>query len=284
MAINLSVLSNAQTAAAALSNLILVNPQKTVGYQPQPSVASDSSSVPDPAFIFHYEGENTVSLESDITDHFVEDNTAIQDQIALRPELVSVHGFIGELSDVAPPLLQPLLTAANKLTIISAYTPALSATAIIAYNVAFQAYQTASLAISSSVAAWASITNTGGESVVSSGGIQLFPYQTKQQVAFQKFYGYWRNRTLFTIQTPWAIFENMAIKSVRAIQNEDNDDITDFELTFKMIRFASSQVTVLTGDGRFNNQGASTTNIGSQTPQPSLGLDTALSNQFGGLL
>src|SRR5271170_7629799 len=118
-------LSTATTGITALSNLIVVSPQSTTGYQPQnPPSASGviSTAQQPPAILFHYEGEQTVALESDITDHYIEDNTAIQDQIALKPVMITTHGFIGELNDVPPSFLSLLQSASQKLTTISAYT------------------------------------------------------------------------------------------------------------------------------------------------------------------
>lgn len=275
MAIDLSILSVATTTATALSNLILVNPQDNVGIQPQAdSIGLQTEQLQVPKFLFNYEGENTVLLESDITDHFVEDNTAIQDQIALRPEIITTHGFIAELNDIGPEILAPLKLAADKLTVIDAYTPVISATAILAYNEAVQLYAVAQLAKNSAVNAW---------QTVSTGAVPAT--QNKQQLAFQQFYGYWQNRTLFTVQTPWAIFRNMAIKSLRAIQDADTRVITDFEISFKMMRFAQTIVTSNTQNqfqGRAKSQAASLVDNGTSTPVASLGLNTELSSAFTG--
>ena len=48
-------------------------------------------------FIFDIDGTVTHQLESDITDHYVEDNTAVQDHIALRPEKITLKNYQGEL-------------------------------------------------------------------------------------------------------------------------------------------------------------------------------------------
>lgn len=264
-------LSTVTTSATALSNLILVSPQATIGYQPQnaPSKSGQVAQQP-PAILFHYEGEQSVTLESDITDNYVEDNTAINDQIALRPEMVTTQGFIGELNDIAPRVLEPLKIISEKLTIIGAYTPSLSATAILAYNEAAFIYSIGKNALNSAVAAWSSISGSGGESVINGNGIITQSNQNKQQVAFQQFYGYWKNRTLFTVQTPWAVFQNMAIKSLRAVQDAETNVITDVEVTFKIMRFAStiSQSTPISlrFEGRSAFQASSLTNLGTSTP------------------
>jgi hypothetical protein len=278
---NLSALVPLTTAATALSNLILVSPQSVVGYQPQnppSSLGQPSTAQQPPAFLFNYEGEQSVTIESDITDHFVENNTAIQDQIALRPEIVTTHGFIGELTNIAPPALAAVKAIADKLVVVGAFTPVLSATALLAYAQAFQAYQVAINARDAAVSAFSSLTNTGnGQSVVGSNGLVTQPNQNKQQIAFQQFYGYWRNRTLFTVQTPWAVFLNMAIRSLRAIQGEDTRVITDFEISFKMIRTAQTVTVPIIRQNRLNSQSAGPTNLGTSTPVPSISLSTGLS-------
>lgn len=261
MAVNLSALSSITTTATAISNLILVTPNLNLGYQPQQKIFPDGSvSQQDPAILFDYEGEQTGTFESDITDHYVEDNTSIQDQIALRPEIITTRGYIGELNDIAPPLLQSLQAAANKLTVVNAYIPALSTTALLAYNTAFQAYQLASLAGSAGTAAWGAISGNGAQT------------QTKQQAAFTKFYGYYRNRTLFTIQTPWAIFQNMAIKTLRPVQDAETRMITEFQVEFKMMRFAETISTnglSLQFQGRAANQASLGVHTGASTGTPS---------------
>lgn len=265
---NLSALSANQTKAIALSNLILISPTTVVGYQPQNPPNADgtqSTKAQPPAFLFDYEGEQVLTLESDITDHYVENNTAIQDQIALRPEMFVTHGFVGELNDVTPFALKPLKFAADRLTSITAYEPQLSTTALLAYALAFQAYQTAANLINTAVSAWDSLL--GNEN------------QTKQQIAYQKFYGYWKDRTLFTIQTPWCVFQNMAIKSLRAIQDAETDKVTDFELTFKMIRTASTFITSgsdVSVSGRLGAQSSNLTDLGTSSPVQSTSLGSGL--------
>jgi hypothetical protein len=278
MALQLSSVSTITTTATGLGNLLLVSPQNTIGYQPQNAAIAPGNKAPDsqpPAILFHYEGEQTATIESDITDHYVEDNTAVQDQISLKPEIITTHGFIGELNDVVPTILQPLYVLANKLAVISAYTPALSVTALEAYNEAFLLYQTAANVGSSAISTYNSLSGGGGENVIDSNGTddtfsastgQVANSQNKQQTYFQQFYGYWRARTLFTVQTPWAVFENMAIMRLRAIQDAETNMITDFEITFKMIRSAST-ISSLSGlyAGRFQQQAADPTDVGIQT-------------------
>ena len=282
---NLSQLSSITSSIQAISNLIIVSPQSTVGYQPLNPVLPNGlpSTAPIPSnFVFHYEGENTATMESDITDHYVEDNFAVQDNISLKPEIVTTAGFIGELNDVPDAFLAPLQLAAQKLTAIGGYTPQLSTTALIAYSEAQFLEQTALNAVNSITSTVSAISNvfTGGngQTVIGATGSTEGSNLNRQQAAFNKFYSYWRERTLFNVQTPWAVFQNMAILRLRAVQDAETNTISTFEVTFKMIRVASTQTLISSVstsflDGRLQSQGSSLTNTGTSatTPGPSLG-------------
>lgn len=293
---DLSALSNATTTAATLSNLVLVSPQKVKGYQPNLTSFVGPLQSPPPALLFHYEAENQLELTSDVTDHYVEDNTAIQDQVALKPEIITVRGYVGELNNVAPYGLQTFKAIADKLTGIAGYTPGLSVTALVAYNTAFSLYQTAALAANSAVSTWNTLSNigggnAGGENVIGSDGLgSAFNAQTgvvgnsqnQQQTALQQFYGYWRQRALFTVQTPWAVLQNMVIQSLKAVQDADTNVISEFLVTFKMIRMASTAFAPNTGDqGRRQAQTAGTTDLGTSTPTNSASLSTAVTKMGG---
>ncbi len=249
-------------------NIALVTPQLNVGYQPISGQGVEGTSeLPNPpAFLFDYEGENGVHLQSEITDHYIEDLTAIQDHWALRPPKVTVHGFIGELTDLLPiPVLGPLVQTVSKLLIIDDFSPAFSASALIALNDAASLYTTAKTTVDTAVSAFDALAN-GGQ-----------PSQTKQQVAFQKLYGYWNQRLLWTIQTPWMIFKNMALEEVRPIQEPETKMVTDYFLTFKAIRTA----TVISGatpaiQGRAAQQSKGLTDLGTSTPVNSIPLSQGL--------
>lgn len=291
--IDVSSLTDQATKATGLDGIVLVTPQKTKGYQPQnvPSWEINRRALPR-ALVFNYEGENVADLQSDITDHFIENNSAIQDQIAIKPVMYRVTGFVGELNDVAPAALTPLKIAAEKLTVIGAYVPQVSATAILAYNAAFAAYQIAQTGIDLAASAWATINGSNGTTVIngSTSGTDngeltnQLPNQTKQQIYFQQFYAYWKRRTLFTIQTPWAIFQDMAIVSLNAVQDAETDKISTFTINFKQLRFASTVVRDQqlydsnNFQGRLLNQGSTPVNRGTSILTPS---SASFGTEFG---
>lgn len=256
MAINLSVLADLQTKATGLSNLVLVNPQDNKGITAQ-------LATPD-KFLFDFEGEQVVELKTETTDHYIENNSAIQDHIAIKPVRIMTTGFVAELNDIAPADLNPaVLFLQEKLTVIAAYTPSLTTTALLAYNAAFQAYQVAALA-KSAVQSW------GGST------------QNKQQKAFQKFSAYLNQRVLFIVQTPWAVYQNMVIESIRAVQSEDTRTVSDFAVTFKQLNFIVSQKgQVQAGESRFFSQADGTVTIGENKPDPSIPSQEKVISEFG---
>lgn len=275
MSMNLETLSQATLTATTLGNLILVSPQKQLGIKP---TQQGKMSLNVPSFLFHIKGEEQVNLKSDITDHFVEDNTAINDHVTLRPEIVTCQGFIGELNNVTPEILVALRVAADKLTLVNAFTPALSITALRAYNLAEQLARITANSVEAGVASWNSISNsklgtTKGQlnEIGSTGLVTDNGNQTKQQQAFQQLYGYWKKRVLFKVQTPWAIFNNMIIEDMTAIQDEETDMITDFKIQFKIMRFAETQ-SGPPSQGRFANQSSQEVNLGVGSTSPSKSL------------
>lgn len=288
-----NIVAGVTSGITAVSNLLLVSPQQVKGYQPQNQDANDLKGLP-PALLFNYEGEQSAISRADITDHFSEENISLQDQIALKPVIITTNGFIGELNNVAPVGLQTLQALANKMTFISAYTPIISETALIAYNEAAFLYATTVNAAKSLVNTFSFLNNQGGLNVIGSNGLQnpistgFFQTQTQQQIYYQQFYFYQQTRRLFTVQTPWAIFQNMAIESLRSIQDAETDMVTDFELTFKQMRFASTSFedpTVIisdNADGRTSNQADPLVRNGPQNMTPDA--TTTLSGQVGAIV
>ncbi len=256
-------ISQVASALGSLVNVVLVSPSQNQGLKAQQSTIN-INGVPttitpsDDNFLFNFEGEQKFTAKSDITDHFAEDNNSLQDQIALPPPMYTTQGFICELTDIPPSLLAPLKKAANTLTTIDAFVPALSVSALIAYNQAFQAAQVTLSLISSVNNTIGTISNfLGGNGSTTQVGSGIFgPVQNKQQVAFQKLYNYYVNRTLFTVQTPWCIFKNMAIDTLAAVQSGENQQVTDFQITFKAMRFAQNLFADVVSGFNSNTRGA----------------------------
>ncbi len=186
-------------------------------------------------FLFNIVGDEDIELRSDITDHFTEANTPVQDNIALLPEIVTVRGIVAELAQVAPvsPAIAPLEdTLLPNPNMVPQLTPGAAQTAVLSAET--KTRQDAALTDGQSL--YGVYERTFGQN----------PDQTRQTNAFLYFYSLWQSRELFTVETPWGFFTNMAIEVFRSEQPEDTKYKTDFTITFKKIRIAQS-VTVNLG-------------------------------------
>lgn len=272
--IDLSSLGAATNAAQTLGNVVLATPVPDNQYTPLPMTASPETSASTndlKPMLFHIEGQNEVRRRADITDHYIEDNTAIQDHVALQPARIRVSGFIAELNNVPSQLLAQLQTVATKLQVLTAYAPGLSVAAQIAYNEAFRANAAANLVATAAVSKW---------------NWQTTQAQNKQQAAFLKWEGYYAERRLFKVQTPWRIYPLCAIEDLVAIQDDSTNMVTNFEVIFKEIRYAKTRSVSFsqTGQGRFNEQLGPAIDSGTQTPPSSKSLADSLIPAFGGNL
>lgn len=310
-------------------------------------------------FLFDIPGDEWVELNSQITDHYTELNTSIQDNIALEPERVTLRGVVAELTNSAPvneptspvtdplpdnvPLTPPLTEGSTSSILSSAGIANLIKTGISSAALgvlARKAPGVASLAkafgpqiiagaqgriasaVTSAVRTLQSPTNAAAlqvsgvklpnpaqvavgviKSVVpkfagsvinalktlgnpnsqqliggtvaqasaatntSNSLLQVYeakqptpPRATRQSSAFLYFYALWKGRQLCSVETPWGIWANMAIASIRAEQAEGSKYATEFTVVFKKVRIAET-VTVQLGQlaGRNAFQSAAST-------------------------
>lgn len=182
-------------------------------------------------FLLDVVDDDGSELESDITDNYTEDNTAIQDHIALRPEVVTVTGSVAELV-MANPLAKSPSEVVNPLPLIPGLQPPLAPGA----EATQKAKEAERLSVQTTVAASESLYGYYLDNLPQQ------PNQTKQSLVYGYLYQLWRGRQRFSVETPWGFFTNMAILSLSAKQGASSRSITDFSITFKKIRVAQSIV------------------------------------------
>lgn len=184
-------------------------------------------------FIFDCEGESTARNTAEITDHYIEDNEATQDHIALRPTKIVLKGYQGEViyNVPSPDDNTPLQQAVQKLTTISAFLPDLSA--VEQQFVAFSPAAVSDVSLNDAANIYGLVKNV----IASINGSEA-----RQQQAYNYFVALQKQKMLMGIQTPWVFLTNMAVEEVVAIQDEKTQYITDFSVTFKQIRIAKTQL------------------------------------------
>lgn len=228
-------------------------------------------------FVFDIADDETVELDSDITDHYVENGTAIQDHIALRPERVTVRGLVGEYRYIAEDNQTFLEKATKKLTTLASYLPPLSDAATAIYKGLQGKNESATLtALTNSTVS--NISNTAMDLFKAYRNVNL--PQTEQQKAFIYFEALRNSRSLFTIQTPFRYYTDMAIENIKVTQSGFSRDQSEFEISFKKIRFVDVDKKMLSGEqyqdlqGRLEEQGAEEEDMGMVSTKPYARIET----------
>ena len=196
------------------------------------------------AVYFDVVEEHSISLQSQITDNWLENNQAVNDYIANQPIVVSLRGLSGELvyepstssgilNEISNGLKNRLGTSmVNKLSVIPALYPPVSNITRLAQN--------AVVAVESSFNRYKKIINR-------------FTSTTTQQQRLRKIYQDFstlrENKTPLMVQTPFSTFDNMYIQSL-TLRQTNQLYIADIELSLKQLNFTDSEYTKPTEDTR----------------------------------
>jgi len=177
-------------------------------------------------------GEN-VTLTSDITDHYTENNSFINDHIVNKPVKITLRGFVGELVYKKAGGLAGIIRDLNvKLSQVTGYLGS--------YTPGF-VQQIGTVVTKADV-----VINTIDQKIQQSQNVvgylsgNVNP-EGKQVKAFKKLSTLRNNKTIVTVQTPWQYYPSMVIESISFDQDEKSNDISDLSITLK--EFRSSDLT-----------------------------------------
>lgn len=204
-------------------------------------------------FVFDVEGDVSIEQKADITDHYIEDNSAIQDHMAVRPISVKLTNYIGEVAgqrknEVATTTADVI----QKLSILNEYLPEVTGAVSQLRNNIDNGFSSFDDAVDDTSDIWRLVKD-------------LNPTASEQQKAYLFFNSLMEKRILVSLQTPYAFFTEMAIENITSKQNEDNEQITDFSITLKKIRKASTQTVAFDASkyqGRLKQQASNVVNKG----------------------
>lgn len=188
------------------------------------------------AFAFDYKETEEVELDAEIPDHWLEDNSAVQDHIGLRPATVTLTGYVSELFLPASTLfsiLGALSSVTNTLTQANAYVGNYGAGNIQKMLKALTQAQNAVVQIEQAAARSAQVA-----SFFSAG-----PKKTRQQQAYAQLKALRDARIVFTVYTPYQVFDNMAIESLRAVRPKDTKTWSSFSVRLKQLNFSNDVTT-----------------------------------------
>lgn len=191
------------------------------------------------AIYFDVIQEHSISLTSQITDNWMENNTYINDHIANQPLTISLRGLSGEVvytPSTNEGILNDLYNTINsfskntaiktdKLGVIVQLIPPVDNITQKAKNII--TYAEASYKRYNKI-----IKNFLNPTLK----------QTRLKSIYQKLSNYWEAKTAFIVETPYATFSDMYIQSLVLRQNNQNF-ITDIEINLKQVNFTDTLTT-----------------------------------------
>lgn len=210
-------------------------------------------------FLFDIPLNDRIELNSTTSDHYIEDNTTVTDQVALTPETITVRGLVAELVSITPSAPK-LASTEQPLPILAPFVPELTPEALEELGEEQASQAIASDAITSQQSLFGYYNSKAAQR----------PTQTKQTKAFLYFYELWKSRIPFSVETPWGFMNNVIIQNLGVEQGEETKFQSEIRMTLKKLRFIE-QVTITAGQlaGRAAQQSAPVVQNGNagKTPQ-----------------
>lgn len=202
-------------------------------------------------FLFDIPLTENITMSSNITNHYIEDNTTLQDHVALNPISITLTGKVAELVYTKQQSLSFLSAVADRLAPLGILTPAQSGQAqkvIASANQAVSAFNSAKKALTS-------LSDVFTDQ----------PSLNRQQSAYYKFEAFFLGRARLSVETPWRTYTDMVIEQFAADQDEGSTEETTFTITFKQVKFVETKTNVGSLKGRIEQQKSAILNRGVQT-------------------
>lgn len=181
-------------------------------------------------WLFDIEDTEDLTDESDITDHWTEDNSFLNDHVVQKPLMITLTGFIGENVYTRPDGIEGALQELdNRLETVEAYAGDLTPGFV----------QKAQSIVSEAESVVSEINQKLDrvQNVVGAlSGLGSEP--TEQEKAVNELRALKSSVSLVTVQTPWGYFDNMLIKTISVTQDSESKDITNITVGLKEVRFA----------------------------------------------
>lgn len=214
-------------------------------------------------FKFHIPETELVKMEAQVTDHYVDTNSAVQDHIALRPVEITLTGLVGDYFYSVNQIEDFLANVTPAISLVKEYMPKL-APATMYIKSKFNKSTTAPKVDKNRIINGEASLNTHTYNAMDLFSLfqELYKLKSAQTRAFFFFEAMWKARATFTVETTWKRYDNMTITSLQPTRDE-NADITNFTITFKQLSFAENLTeTIENYAERMKAQKAKTVNKG----------------------
>lgn len=185
--------------------------------------------------------EHSVTLQSNITDNYLESGNAVHDHIAHNPIIITLSGLSGELVYKPPVNIQDLIN--NENNFIKSHTslsnkineklgplPALYPPVDNYTQLAREAYA----ATADAIDRYKKIMETSTEVAEVT--------QTRLEEIFEKLVNIWQNNIALRVKTPYKTFDNMYIMNC-PLKQGNVKHVTDISITLKQLNFSSTKTT-----------------------------------------
>lgn len=223
---------------------------------------------------FDYKRDDTFQGTAEATDHWLEDNRATQDHVGVRAREITIGGSVSELSMSSleiSKLFNVLEGVQSALTQTPAYLGAYAVGTVTAMQQAITQAQSVLVQAQQALRRGQQIANL----------VSGIPAKSRQQQVFSVLEGYRASRALITVYTPFQVFDNMVITSLRATQGERTRMISDFHVTLKQLQFTQSPFDPSRSSaGRNASDAQVTTSVGSTAGLPVVGGTAVLPTAF----
>lgn len=188
-------------------------------------------------FLFDVPDRDSININWDITDHYTEKNSFLNDHKAKQPIIITLTGFVGELVFRAPEGAEGAVQElSNRLESVEAYLGDSTPGAVQETQRILQQAQSTISAINQTLDRTQDIIGFfAGET----------QDETAQQKAFRQLHAL-GDKVILSVQTPWEFFDDMTIQALSFNQEGTTNDISDISVTLKQIRV--SEVTVVDYD------------------------------------
>lgn len=206
-------------------------------------------------FKFHCPSREEIEMQSEISDHYLDNNNPIQDHIAQKPITITLQGFQGDYFYSVNQIEDAISLVTPTLSLVKEFLPELS-------TIAQQIKSSQLFNLQNNISTSNGTLKANNENDLNYIDVfsifqSLYKLTSAQARAFFFLDALWRSKALMTVETTWKRYDNMAISNLKPLR-DDNLDITDFRVTFKQLNFAESTIINLNNTaGRTRQQLAS---------------------------
>lgn len=187
-------------------------------------------------FKFNIPEREQIKFQTDITDHYTDRNNPIQDNISQKPITVTLTGSQGEYFYSVNQIEDTISKVVPTLSLVKQFMPKLTSAAKQVFS--------KKLKVSAKNSKKTQEIRGINKYLINSIDIfllfqQICKISSSQTRAYLFLKALWKSKAIFSVETTYERFDNMAI--IDLIPNRDgNADITDFSVTFKQLNFTET--------------------------------------------